>query len=241
MLPAFARNHRAAVLYLAVLTNWTWLSRSGESLPADTWIRFLSSTKPGALTWTPQSLSHAWSVLESCRLVTRTPDYRLRKVTPLRETGDGEPYTRPEGSSENLYFVLPHEFWTRELHATLSWPALAVLLILLKESNGRPWGELAVDRAQKYYGISRTTAEEGLTELRKEGLLDSRTRYVTDHDAAEGRRQTSLHVLNDPFSMKYRQKLQSEAQQRRKGSAPKRPKKKKKKEVRSDEKPETQE
>lgn len=215
MLPTFARNHRAAVLYLAVLTNWTWLSRSDETLPADTWIRFLSSGKPGALTWTPQSLSHAWKTLEEANLVSRELDHRMKKVVPLNENGKGDAYERPKGDRKDPYFVFPHEFWSDEHHATLGWPALAVLLILLKESNGRDWAELSVDRAQKYYGISRTTAEEGLSELRKLGLLVSTTRYVVDHDAAEGRRLTSLHVLQEPYSTKHRQSLQKAAQERR--------------------------
>lgn len=219
MLPAFARNHRAAVLYLAVLRNWTWLARSDEALPADTWIRFLKSDKSNALTWTTQSLSHAWKVLEDNKLVTRKLENRLKKVTPLHESGSGSSYASPDGSRSSVYFVLPDEFWTQELHATLSWPELAVLLILLKESSGRPWAELSVDRAQKYYGISRSTAEDGLRGLRDKGFLTSRDRFVTDPDAAEGRRQTSLHVLAAPFSTSYRQDLQEAARERRDASS----------------------
>lgn len=219
VLPAFARNHRAAVLYLALLTNWPWLSRTEDVLPADTWIRFLKSDRKGALTWTPQSLSHAWSVLEENQLVQRDLVRRMKKVVPLHESGDGNAYTRPDGSStEGSYFVLPHHFWSAELHATLSWPALAVLLILLKETGARPSTELAVDRAQRYYGLSRTTAETGLSELREEGFLLSRTRWVQDHDAAEGRRQASLHALLDPYSTRRRQELRDAARTRALGT-----------------------
>ncbi len=215
MLPVFARNHRAAVLYLALLTNWPWLSRSDEVLAADTWIRFLSSNKTGSLTWTAQSLSHAWKVLEDAGLVERTLVNRLKKVTPLHESGSREPYTSPDGDKGGLYVGLPHTFWTDELHATLSWPALAVLLILLKETSGRPSAELPVDKAEKYYGISRTTAETGLAELRDIGLVLSRDRWVQDHVAGEGRRWASLHALLGPYSMAERHKLQGAAKKRR--------------------------
>ncbi|AZS48896.1 hypothetical protein CVS53_03619 [Microbacterium oxydans] len=214
MLPIFARNHRAAVLYLALLTNWPWLGRSGEALAADTWIRFLSSDKTGSLTWTAQSLSHAWKVLEDAKLVERTLVNRLKKVTPLRESGSGEPYTSPDGDTGGLYVGLPHTFWTDELHATLSWPALAVLLILLKETSGRPSAELPVDKAEKYYGISRTTAEAGLAELRDKELLLSANRWVQDHVAGEGRRWTSLHALLGPYSTAQRHNLQGAAKKR---------------------------
>lgn len=215
MLGVFARNHRAAVLYLALLTNWPWLRRSGEVLAADTWIRFLSSDKTGSLTWTAQSLSHAWKVLEDAGLVERTLVNRLKKVTPLHESGSGEPYRSPDGKMRGLYVALPHTFWTDELHATLSWPALAVLLILLKETSGRPSAELPVDKAEKYYGISRTTAEAGITELRDKGLLLSATRWVQDHVAGEGRRWASLHALIGPYSMAERHALQGAAKKRR--------------------------
>ena len=215
MLPAFARNHRAAVLYLALLTNWPWLRRSGEALAANTWIRFLSSGKSGSLTWTAQSLSHAWKVLEDAGLVERALVNRLKKVTPLHESGSGESYRSPDGKTRGRYVALPHTFWTDELHATLSWPALAVLLILLKETSGRPSAELPVDKAEKYYGISRTTAEAGLAELRDKGLLLSATRWVQDDVAGEGRRWASLHALLGPYSTAQRHNLQGAAKKRR--------------------------
>lgn len=218
-LPLFARNHRAAVLYLAVLTNWPWLSRSDEALPADTWVRFLSCDDPRSLTWNAQSLSHAWRILEENRLIIRTHQKRLKKITPLKENASGDQYTRPDGKAGDNYFTLPPEFWTEDLHGLLSWPALSVLLILLKETNGVSYAELPVDRAEKYYGISRTTAEKGLVELRKRSLLDSRDRWVTDPDAGEGRRRTSLHVLLGPFSYEARKAQREAAQTRRQGSA----------------------
>ncbi|GAB2709218.1 hypothetical protein BKA24_002541 [Microbacterium marinum] len=219
-LPKFARNHRAAVLYLALLTNWSWLSRSDEALPADTWIRFLTCEASGALTWNAQSLSHAWGVLEQNQLVTRTHQKRLKKVTPLHESGSGDAYKRPEGSAGDNYFILPSAFWTEELHGTLSWPALAVLLILLKETGQEPYAELPVDRADRYYGVSRTAAEKGLAELRMLGLVESRERWVSDPDSGEGRRRTSLHVLHGEFSLRARKALQQAAQARRQGKQP---------------------
>lgn len=220
MLPAFARNHRAAVLYLALLTNWTWLSRGEGALAADAWIRFLTSDAKGALTWTPQSLSHAWGVLEDLQLVSRSTVKRLRKVTPCHESGSGQAYTSPDGKAADTYFVLPAAFWTEDYFATLSWPALAVLLILLKETGRSPAAELAIDRAEQQYGLSRTSAEKGLAELRKRELIRSKSRWVTDFEAAEGRRLTSLHALVGPFSLAERRELQAAARTRRGGTHP---------------------
>lgn len=86
---------------------------------------------------------------------------------------------------------------------------------MLKETSGRPSAELPVDKAEKYYGISRTTAETGLAELRDIGLVLSRDRWVQDHVAGEGRRWASLHALLGPYSMAERHKLQGAAKKRR--------------------------
>lgn len=211
MLPALKRNHRALVLYLALLANWPWIQRQAEPLPAATWIRFLSSDVPGALTWTPQSLSHAWGVLEELKLVERPRKGRLLNVRPLKEDGSGDDYVRPVGKGGDSYFVLPKRFWLDQHHGELSWSSLVVLLILLKESGQTPVAELAVDRAQAYYGISRTSAELGLSDLRARKLLVSRERRVEDVDHPEGRRLTSLHVLLSPYSTEERQRMRDAA------------------------------
>lgn len=211
MLPQLKRNHRAAVLYLALLSNWPWLRRQAEPLPAATWIRFLRSDQPNALTWTPQSLSHAWGVLEDLNLVMRPRKGRLLNIRPLKEDGSGEEYFSPTGTGGDSYFVLPKQFWLDQHHGILGWPEFAVLLILLKETGRNPVTELAIDRAQRYYGISRTTAEAGLSGLRDQALLMSNERRVTDVDHPEGRRLTSLHRLVGPYSTKARQELRTAA------------------------------
>jgi hypothetical protein len=215
MLPRFARNHRALILYLGLLTNWPWLSRGDKALRADAWIRFLTSEEPGALTWTPQSLSHAWGVLDELNLVERDYESRLRLITPRHESGSGADYTPPDGKGSDTYFVIPGAFWTHDYFATLSWPALAVLLVLLKETGGRPSAELPIDRAEAFYGISRTTAEKGLAELRRKGLVQSKLRWVPDFEATQGRRHASLHAPLGPFSYAARKEIQTTAKSRR--------------------------
>lgn len=203
------RKHRALVLYLALLSNWKWLRKAEDPLPAASWIRFLRSQQPGALTWTEQTLSQSWGALEKMSLVERTAVGRLKLVMPRREDASG-PYVAPDGNADS-YFILPDAFWLEEYHATLSWPALAVLLILLKETGQTPETELPVNRAQRYYGISRTSAENGLADLRKLGLLTSRDGWIQDVNAGRGRRATSMHQLEKEFSTASRAKLRAAA------------------------------
>lgn len=214
VLAQFARNQRSAVLYLALLTNWPWLSRENEPLPAEAWVRFLAADGGSALTWTAQSLSHAWGVLEKLTLIERPRKGRLIDVRPLKEDGSGDPYSPPTGSNRDLYLILPNEFWTRQLFASQSWPALSVLLILLKETGGTATTPLAIDRAQAWYGISRTTAEQGLAELRDADILTSKIRQVKDPAVVGGRRRTSLHRLNGDFSLSRRDQLRAAAKSR---------------------------
>ncbi len=211
-LAKLTRNRRAIILYLALLTNWPWLNREDDPLPAAVWVRFLSSDQPGALTWTKQSVSDAWRQLEDLGLIARTKG-RTPAVRPRREDGQTD-YKPPTGDNGDSYFTLPHAFWLEGHFATLELPALIVLLILLKESGKTPEAELAIDRAQTWYGISRTTAEEGLTKLRKAGLVHSRERKVRDARSGEGRRRTSLHTLLTPYSTTERAALRSAAKLR---------------------------
>ena len=213
MLPHFNRNHRALVLYLALLANRPWLDKEPEPLHAGAWVRFLTCDDPKGLTWTTQSLSHAWGVLDDLQLISRPRKGRLVDVQPRREDGTGD-YERPIGASNDPYFLLPHDFWLRQLHGTLSWPGLAVLLILLKESGKTGVAELPVDRAHDWYGISRTTTEAGLTELRELGYVESRGRFVKDAKAPQGRRYTSIHTLRDVFSLESRTTLRTAARER---------------------------
>lgn len=212
-LAKLTRNHRATVLYLALLANWPWLSREDVPLSASAWIRFLTSSEEDALTWNPQSLSNAWRTLKSLNLVELPRQGRLIQVTPHSGT-DGVPYKAPTGKGADSYLVVPHELWTKELHATLSWPALAALLILLKETGSTPTTTLKIDRAQAWYGISRTATEKGLAELRAKNLLNSRDRRIKDANSPEGRRLASEHTLLGDFSTERRTALREAAKKR---------------------------
>ncbi|WP_271986598.1 hypothetical protein [Pseudoclavibacter terrae] len=212
-LAKLTRNHRATVLYLALLANWPWLSREDGPISASAWIRFLTSNEENALTWNPQSLSNAWRTLKALDLVELPRQGRLIRVTPRSEAGV-DPYKAPTGKGADSYLVVPHELWTKELHATLSWPALSALLILLKETGSTPTTTLKIDQAQAWYGISRTTTEKGLTELRAKNLLSSRDRWIKDANAPEGRRFASEHTLQGDFSTERREALREAAKKR---------------------------
>lgn len=173
-----ARKHRALVLYLLLLTTWSLLENRDRPLEGKVWARLLSTDK--GRRWTPSEISDAWADLEAAGLITREREGRSLRVRPRREDGAAE-WTRPGGTTGDWYetfFVLPGAFWRREHFATLSLAALAVLLIVLKETSNQKECWLTYEKAQDWYGISASTVQKGTKELEDKGLLDRRPQTI---------------------------------------------------------------
>ncbi|WP_235606336.1 MULTISPECIES: ArsR family transcriptional regulator [Nocardiaceae] len=213
------RHHRALVLYLLLLAWWPWLHDRKTPLDSEVWIRALTAEGPdtaNALTWSPSTLSRAWGDLKSYGLVDTKREGRLLRVTPRREDGLAD-YEFPQGQRDlfNRYFTLPDEFWTKQYFATLSPAALAVLLIVLKETIKKPDVELLRDRMQEWYGISGKTVTKGIQELGSAGLLGTRVDRVRDVLAKYGVTDHYYYGLEGPFSTEERIKRRRYAKRKR--------------------------
>lgn len=173
------RRHRALVLYLLLLGAWPEIEHritNGRApLQAQVWVRALTSGQRRALTWSPSTLSRTWGELEDMQLVTRDRQGRLVHARPRREDGL-EDYTRPQGrrGHEHAYFVLPDAFWNDEVFADLGLAALAMFLLIAKETNGRAEVHLTHQQFQDWYGIRQRTAQKGIAELKDKGFLHVR-------------------------------------------------------------------
>lgn len=100
----------------------------------------------------------------------------------------------------HYYVQLPVEFWTNGWAATLSGPAIVMLLAILSEAFGRPsftevWFSPAT--AAERFAVSEDTRTAGLRQLRDLEILDVRRRPV-HKDAFDFRRMRNTYVL-DPF------------------------------------------
>lgn len=203
------RHHRALVLYLLLLTWWPWLSLRHTPLAAEVWVRALTAEGPGtanALTWSPSTLSRTWGELGELGLVERKREGRLTRIVPRREDGKDD-YVAPAGQKKdwyNAYFTLPHEFWTEQHFATLSPAALAVLLIVLKETTKKPDVELLREKMQDWYGISGKTVTKGIQELMAAGLIEERLRWEEDLSAKLGYVKHHHYGLTGVFSTEER-------------------------------------
>jgi len=121
-------------------------------------------------------------------------------VTLLREDGSGAPYAHPgEGSGSGKrdpYLQLPFAYWLDGYYDRLQLPAKAMLLIALSLPRRFP---LPAERAPDWYGISASTAERGLRELRNEGLLRTEREAKSAPLAPEGYTLVNFYTLNPPF------------------------------------------
>jgi hypothetical protein len=201
------RKHRALLLYLLLLTCWPWLEKRDEPLQSDVWTRAL--TARGAPTWTPSTLSRAWADLAELGLITKAREQRLVRAVPRREDA-AEDYSAPGGRKdrEHAYFILPGEFWTDEVFAKLSLPALAMLLVVAKETNAKTDFRMTYSNAYEWFGIKPKTAQAGLGELERLGLVHQRAQVVKAGLSPTGQTVHMWYSLTGAFSYTERAALQ---------------------------------
>jgi len=189
------RKRRELILYLMVLTRWDRPAWRSEA-----WLRALTLGKDATMTWSRTSLSETWTELVNLELVDRRRERRLSKITPRREDGK-EKYERPDGGLVvDQYFSLPGEFWTEKLFDRLSLAGVAVLLILLRETNKKDEVPLTHAQTAEYYGISASTAKKGYAELAAASLLSVRSEWRRDDNSATGLAEKRWYSLTGAFS-----------------------------------------
>ena len=118
-------------------------------------------------------------------------------VTLLEESGNGTEYVHP-AKVRRPYVKLPPELWTKGWLATLSAPALAILLILRDQERQKPSDDgiwIAPSIAKKFYSLSPDTWTRGTKELSKQGVIDvERRRFRPSFDVVRVRNFYRLHM-----------------------------------------------
>lgn len=206
------RRHRELLLYMLLVSCWSWLSKQEAPLPAGVWTRAL--TAPGSLTWSPSTLSRAWKHLEELGLIEpREREDRLVRVTPRREDAQ-ETYTAPGGRDDrwNMYFTIPDAFWRDEWFAELSMPALAVFLVVAKETSYQEECKFTYNRMDAWYGLKARTVQTGVKQLRDLGLLVTREETISAPLSATGKTIQVHYSLVGEFSRQSRMVMQKAAQ-----------------------------
>ncbi|MFD8431402.1 hypothetical protein ACFV1R_27790 [Streptomyces coelicoflavus] len=167
------RGLKAYLLIVAACSSGTdgWSTKHDSAV----WARMLDIDQ----TATEQSArTGAWRTLRRLQdrnLITCTRSGTLITVTLLREDGSGAPYDRPLGQSEqDLYLQIPSTFWTKGYDEQADLPALALLLVVLREKN---WSKFPAEKAPDWYGWSADTHERGLKKLLDLQLIERREQY----------------------------------------------------------------
>ena len=196
------RDLRALQSYLMILAATS--SGAGEhgwstTHPIMVWARAFGTTRDAERTGAAGAVSKILHRLEDRDLITRARSGRERRirVTLRREDGSGEEYTRPMGNAvADRYLRLDHAYWTQGWCDELRLPGIAMLLVLLHE---KPGARLPAEHMPKWYGWSADTAERGLDELAKHGLLVKGQRVRKEPLSAAGYGRVNEYYLNPPF------------------------------------------
>lgn len=206
------RKHRALLLYLLLLTCWPWLKDRRAPLEAEVWVRALQSDVGTGTTWSTSTLSRAWGDLEEMGLITKKREGRLLRVAPRREDGAAD-YEVPGGRADrwNAYFALPDEFWNEQLFAQLKLPGLVMLLLLAKETNYKSEVWLTYENAEEWYGIKPKSAQNGLAELERLGVVHRRPEKIKAPLSPTGWTVRMWYSLTGPYGYESRKALQARA------------------------------
>lgn len=205
------KKRRALILYLMLLTLWDPKRGPHRS---EVWLRLLDVTG-GTMTWSPSSLSEAWTHLADVGLIERKRVKRMAHVVPQREDAR-KAYERPDGKKRiDRYFQLPGAFWTDKWFDALSMPALCMLLIILKETNDNNAEiHLTHEQVEEWYGISASSAAAGFAELEAAGLVSVRRDQVKAGLSTKGYTWHLYYSLNGDFSTAARAEARDDAKKR---------------------------
>lgn len=176
-------------------------------LPATTWARAIGGyfdpetgvIEPAAL----HAVSRNWRLLRDLRLIDRERVGRRARVWLLADDGSGDPYEHPGEGAEGKplddgpgYIQLPYSYWHDRWHEHLSLAAKAVLLIAIAAGDGFA---LPYAKFPDWYGVSASTGERGLTELRDRGLLHREQHRRPDTESPVGFSYVYHYELLPPF------------------------------------------
>jgi hypothetical protein len=165
--------------------------------PAGMWVRALGLSSSAAPASARSAVSKVMKRLEDRNLVKRGRSGRHASVTLLREDGSGEPYEHPHRAGSDRWLQLPYAYWQEGHFLGLSLPAKAMLLVSLSLPDGF---YLPSERADDWYGVSPDSADRGLRELRKAGILDSDQQWVKNQRSETGWTERWSYTLTGSFS-----------------------------------------
>jgi hypothetical protein len=198
-------------MYLSLL--WVCAAPPYEATrPARAWAGLLGLDDPAGRG--ARRVQEALRDLQDRKMVEiRDRGMSANAVTVLTDFGTGAVYSSPsetynslrmqghsaERLAEHRYFRVPSALWTSGLISRLTGPGLAMLLVLRCEQQGADntpvW--FSPERADTRFGLAESTRRQGLEQLRKEGVLTTVSRKLSESgDFIDVYRRRMVHTLN---------------------------------------------
>lgn len=190
------QHHERALRQYLLLHAVTSAGDWGAAYPSQVWARGLRLDDH--LLSSRNAVSRNWAWLERAKLVRRSRRGRVAKIYLLYDDGSGDPYCHPhDRNPQERYLTLPYAFWRQGWDGKLGLAGIAVLLILLHEKPG--YVPLNGEKVPQWYGISTSTFEKGVQELRRNDLLERRRDQIEAPLSALGHTFVYRYRLRDAF------------------------------------------
>ncbi len=208
-----SHQERALDAYLLVLALEPILG-DHDPLHSAVWGRLMSDTGMQV-----GSVSRTWKQLVDRKLITKVRRSGHALVRPRREDGKA-PYRRPGRATRDdtggwprgdWYFAIPHAYWLDGWDQKLSLPGKAMLMIALKETGTSPSFWMRHEDARPWYGISADTAQRGLAELARDGLVQVFYQKIMAPKSPTGFTTRDHYTLRGAFSTEARRAVQARA------------------------------
>ncbi|QNF94941.1 hypothetical protein IGS73_03940 [Janibacter indicus] len=198
------RGLNAFLLLHTVITSGASPEGWSTRLPLQVWARAFNTVATASGSSATSAATKILTRLERLKLIERQRQGRERqvKVTLLSADGSGDPYLALTGQSESSRFLkLSNDYWTERWDERLTLPAIATLLVVLKE---KPRCALPTEHFPAWYGWSADTAMRGFRELEDNGLITIDQDFVTAPLSPTGISQRNLYTARPPFDAAYR-------------------------------------
>jgi hypothetical protein len=131
----------------------------------------------------------------------------------LHESGSGVEYQRPTKLSHGSWFSVPHFYWLEGHDRDLNLPEKAMLLIALDQPDD---ARLPYEQMDAWYGLSKSTAERGITGLLKRDIITMTSESRIEPKSKTGWTEVRRYTTLGPWSIESRHAGMTKADRPRK-------------------------
>ncbi len=165
--------------YLITVAATSQANKDGWTTTFDSavWARLLDIDQTASPSAARTGAARTLQRLEERKLIrcSRARGSTKISATLLREDGSGDPYSRPDGMTDEDRFIrIVPALWTGGYEAQMDMPAMAMFLAI---AHAKPWSTFPAKQIEQWYGWSEDTTLRGIKKLEELGLIERRETY----------------------------------------------------------------